>query len=156
LEGAARLDSTDAMTKHRSASPSPAAAGLVPPALVPLMTGFRGFFTAPVWDHVLVLVAGALLAPGKRTVSAALRIMGLGTSPGFARYHHVLSRARWDSRAVARKLLALTIEAFLPDGPIVIGIDDTIERRWGAKISDAIAATPTPPVVSAGFINVPA
>ena len=47
----------------------------------------------------------------------------------------MLSRARWDSRAVARKLLALTIEAFLPDGPIVIGIDDTIERRWGAKIA---------------------
>jgi hypothetical protein len=99
------------------------------------MTGFRGFFTAPVWDHVLVLVAGALLAPGKRTVSAALRIMGLGTNPGFARYHHVLSRARWDSRAVARKLLALTIEAFLPDSRTVIGIDDTIERRWGAKIA---------------------
>ena len=129
------MDSTDAMTKHRSASPSPAAAGFVPPALVPLMAAFRGFFTAPVWDHVLVLVAGAVLAPGKRTVSAALRIMGLGTSPGFALYHHVLSRARWDSRAIARKLLALTVEAFLPDGPIVIGIDDTIERRWGAKIA---------------------
>jgi len=99
------------------------------------MAAFRGFFTAPVWDHVLVLVAGAVLAPGKRTVSAALRIMGLGAAPGFARYHHVLSRARWDSRAVARKLLAMIIETFLPDGPVVIGIDDTIERRWGAKIA---------------------
>jgi len=68
------------------------------------MAAFRDFFTAPVWDHVLVLVAGAVLAPGKRTVSAALRVMGLGTCAGFARYHHVLSRARWSSRAVAGKL----------------------------------------------------
>ena len=64
------------------------------------MAAFRCFFTAPVWDHALVLVAGMVLAPGKRTVSAALRIMGLGTSPGFARYHHVLSRARWDRHTV--------------------------------------------------------
>src|SRR5260370_17372892 len=135
VEASARLDPTEAMPSHRSASPSPAAAPLVPPTLVPLMAAFRGFFTAPVWDHVLVLVAGAVLAPGKRTVSAALRIMGLGAAPGFARYHHVLSRARWDSRAVARKLLAMIIETFLPDGPVVIGIDDTIERRWGAKIA---------------------
>jgi DDE superfamily endonuclease len=99
------------------------------------MAGFRGFFSAPVWDHVLVLVAGMVLAPGKRTVSAALRIMGLGASPGFARYHHVLSRARWDSRAIARKLLAMILDAFLREGPVVIGIDDTIERRWGPKIA---------------------
>ena len=99
------------------------------------MAAFRGFFTAPVWDHVLVLVAGVVLAPGKRTVSAALRVMGLGTRPGFARYHHVLSRARWDSRAVARKLLAIILDALMREGPVVIGIDDTIERRWGPKIA---------------------
>jgi hypothetical protein len=92
------------MTRPRSACPSPAPAPLVPPALVPLMAAFRGFLIAPVWDHVLVLMAGAVLAPAKRTVSSALRIMGLGAAPGFARYHHVLSRARWDSRAVARRL----------------------------------------------------
>jgi DDE superfamily endonuclease len=99
------------------------------------MAAFRAFFTAPVWDHVLVLVTGTILAPGKRTVSAALRVMGLGSAAGFARYHHVLSQARWSSRAVARKLLAMIIEAFLPNGPIVIGMDDTIERRWGQKIA---------------------
>jgi hypothetical protein len=130
-----RFDSTDAMTKHRPRSSSPAKASLAPPALVSLMAAFRDFFTAPVWDHALVLVAGMVLAPGKRTVSAALRIMGLGTSPGFARYHHVLSRARWDSRAIARKLLAMILDTFLREGPVVIGIDDTIERRWGPKIA---------------------
>src|SRR5215813_2590882 len=66
------------MKTHRSPSPSPAAPPLVPPAVIPLLAGFRFLFTAPVWDHVLVLVAGTILAPGKRTVSAALRAMGLG------------------------------------------------------------------------------
>src|SRR5215472_6715202 len=123
------------MKNHRSPSPSPAAAHLVPPAVIPLLAGFRFLFTAPVWDHVLVLVAGAILAPGKRTVSAALRVMGLGSEAGFARYHHVLSQARWSSRAVAQKLLAMILAAFLPSGPVVIGMDDTIERRWGPKIA---------------------
>jgi hypothetical protein len=122
---------------HRSPdpSPSPAVAAIVPAILGSLMATFRGFFTAPVWDHVLVLIAGAVLAPGKRTVSAALRIMGLSEVDDFAVYHHVLSQARWDSRAIARKLLTMILDRFLPRGPLVVGIDDTIERRWGAKIA---------------------
>jgi len=107
----------------------------VPPILLTLMEAFRGFFTAPVFDHVLVLVTGAVLTPGKRTVSAVLRIMGLGQAGGFALYHHVLSQARWDGRAIARKLLAMILDRFLPAGPVIIGIDDTIERRWGQKIA---------------------
>jgi hypothetical protein len=120
------------MTTHRF--PAAAGAALVPPVLATWLSAFRDCFTAPVWKHVLVLVAGAVLAPGKRTVSEALRVMGLAARPGFARYHEVLSRARWDARTVARKLLAQVLDVFLPAGEVVIGIDDTIERRWGAKI----------------------
>ena len=109
--------------------------GIVPPILLTLMAAFRGFFTAPVFDHVVVLVTGTVLTPGKRTVSAALRIMGLAQAADFALYHHVLSQARWDSRAIARKLLTMILERFLPAGPVIIGIDDTIERRWGGKIA---------------------
>jgi DDE superfamily endonuclease len=126
------------MTRHhRSCDPSPscAAAAIVPPILVSLMGAFRGFFTAPVWDHVLVLVAGVVLTPGKHTVSAALRMMVLSQAGDFALYHHVLSQARWDSRAIARKLLAMILDRFLPVGALIIGIDDTIERRWGPKIA---------------------
>jgi hypothetical protein len=91
---------------HRSPDPSPssAVATILPPMLGSLMEAFRDFFTAPVWDHVLVLVAGAVLTPGTRTVSAALRIMGLAEASDFALYHHV---SRWDSRAIARKLLTM-------------------------------------------------
>jgi len=122
---------------HRSPdpSPSPATAAIVPPVLVSLMAAFRSFFTAPVWDHVLVLVTGAILTPGKRTVSAVLRIMGLSEAADFALYHHVLSQAHWDSRVIARRLLSLILERLLPSGPVIIGIDDTIERRWGDKIA---------------------
>jgi DDE superfamily endonuclease len=116
---------------HRSPdpSPSPATAAIVPQAIVSLMAAFRDFFTAPVWDHVLVLVTGAVLTTGKRTVSAVLRIMGLAEAADFALYHHVLSQAHWDSRIIARKLLCLILERLLSAGPVIIGIDDTIERR---------------------------
>jgi hypothetical protein len=105
-----------------------------PLVLVGWMSAFRGCFSAPVWSRVLVLIAGAVLAPSKRTVTQALRVMGLASSPGFARYHEVLSRARWNGRAVARVLLRQVLGTFLPAGEVVIGVDDTIERRWGLKI----------------------
>ena len=81
-----------------------------------------------------MLVAGAILAPGKRTVTQALRVMGLADRPGFGRYHEVLNRARWDARDIARRLLRHLLAVLWPDGEVVIAIDDTIERRWGAKI----------------------
>jgi hypothetical protein len=74
--------------KHRE---SPTAVAPVPEILVTWLTIFRPCFTAPVWNHVLVLVAGAVLAPGKRTVTRTLRVMGLADRPGFGRYHEVLN-----------------------------------------------------------------
>ena len=95
---------------------------------------FASCFTAAIWRHVLVLVAGTLLAPGRRTVTAALRVMGLDQTASFAVYHRVLSSVRWSARAVAHRLLFVLVATFVRDGPVVIGIDDTIERRWGPKI----------------------
>ena len=99
------------------------------------MAPFRSFFTAPVFEHALVLLMGAMLAPGKRTVSSALRITGRAAASNFTCYHQVLNRARWSSLAAAGRLLMLIIDRLVPDGPVVIGIDDTIERRWGPKIA---------------------
>ena len=121
------------MTTKRSGAAAPILP-LVPPILATWLPVFRPCFTAPVWNHVLVLVAGAVLAPGKRTVTQALRVMGLGDDRGFGRYHEVLNRARWDARVLARRLLLHILDRLLPEGPVIIGIDDTIERRWGAKI----------------------
>lgn len=106
----------------------------VPVTLARLIVKFVPMFSKRVWDHGQVLVVGALLAPGKRTVSAVLRVMGLSQERHFQNYHRVLNRARWSSVAVARVLLELLVGTFVPTGPVVIGIDDTLERRRGEKI----------------------
>src|SRR4051812_32268448 len=85
--------------------------------------------------HAELLPIGAILAPGKRTVTSLLRIAGLGRERRFTNYHRVLNRAVWDPRAAARLLLGLLIAAFAPSGPVVLGIDDTIERRRGKRIT---------------------
>jgi hypothetical protein len=79
---------------------------------------------------------GAILAPGKRTVSSALTAMGLDQQKRFHRYHRVLSRAVWSSGEASRVLSELLVEAFVPEGePLVVGVDETLERRQGKKIA---------------------
>ena len=106
-----------------------------PKTILQLLAAFAPVFSRRVWRHARVLAAGALLTPGKRTVAAALRVAGLGRFRRFERYHRVLNRARWSGLAVGRILLGLLVAAFVPDGPIVFGIDETIERRRGAEIA---------------------
>ena len=96
---------------------------------------FAFLFTRPTWGRVPVLVEGTLLTLHRCTVSAALRATGRDRSPGFARYHCVLNRARWSARAAAHVLLGLLVATFAPSGPVVIGVDDTLERRWGKRIT---------------------
>src|SRR5271166_6893463 len=93
------------MASNRPGAATASDPHLVPPALTAWLSVFRPCFTTPVWNHILVLLAGAVLAPGKRTVTQTLRVMGLAEEPSFRRYHEVLSRARWDARTVARQLL---------------------------------------------------
>jgi hypothetical protein len=99
------------------------------------MAPFGSMFTAPTWQRVLVLLIGAVLSPGRRTVAAALRVTGLDQDPRFTNYHRVLNRCRWSSRRVARCLFGLLVKTFVPSGPVILGLDDTLERRWGAKIA---------------------
>ena len=117
---------------HRlQVSPDP-----LPPRFLSCLAGFADLFTRPTWSHVLVLIAGVILAPSRRTVTSALRILGRERDPDFCTFHRILNRAAWSSRVVAGRLLVLLIAAFMPTGaPVVIGLDDTIERRWGPKIS---------------------
>jgi hypothetical protein len=99
-----------------------------------LLTTFAPLFTRRVWHHVQVLMVGAILAPGKRTVTAALRVMGLAHAKCFQQYHRVLNRAIWSSLEGSRLLLLLLVHTLAPSGPLVLGVDDTLERRRGAKI----------------------
>ena len=122
------------MKPHRSTATPPEAS--LPAGLLSRLAGLPEQFTRPTWQNARLLVAGAILAPGKRTVTAALRILGRDQDTDFPIYHGVLNRAVWSSRAVAGWLLRQQVAALLgPDATVVIGIDDTIERRWGRKIS---------------------
>ena len=81
-----------------------------------------------------MLLVGAILAPRKRTVTAALRVMGSARQSDFARYHQVLNRASWSTFAASQMLLDLLLSAFDTGSALVFGIDGTLERRWGKKI----------------------
>ena len=108
----------------------------LPTQMIRVLLPFAPLFSKRIWQHAQLLLIGAILAPGARTVSSALRAMGLDQEKRFHRYHRVLSRARWSSREVARVMLGLLVEAFVPEGsPLVVGIDETLERRYGRKIA---------------------
>jgi hypothetical protein len=94
------------------------------------------FYGVTTWVKAEILLIGTILTTGKRTVTAALRVMGLQDDTKFAQYHHVLNRAVWKPLDLAQVLLKLLIRTFSgPDEPLVFGIDETIERRWGHKIA---------------------
>ena len=107
----------------------------LPTPMIRLLAPFAPLFSKRVWQNAQLLLAGTILAPGRRTVSSALRAMGLDQYKRFHRYHRVLSRASWSSREASRILLGLLLEAFVGEGPLILGIDETLERRWGKKIS---------------------
>ncbi len=66
----------------------------LPTVMIRVLVPFAPLFSKRVWQHAQVLLAGAILAPGTRTVSSALRAMGLNQEKRFHRYHRVLNRAR--------------------------------------------------------------
>jgi hypothetical protein len=107
----------------------------LPIMMIRLLAPFAPLFSKRVWQNAQLLLVGAILAPGRRTVSSALRAIGLDQYKRFHRYHRVLSRASWSSREAGRILLGLLLEAFVGEGPLILGIDETLERRWGKKIS---------------------
>jgi hypothetical protein len=107
----------------------------LPTAIRLVLAPFAPLFSHRVWLYAQVLLLGALLAPGARTVTTALRVMGLGAERHFTNYHRVLNRATWSARQGSRMLLGLLITLLVPPGAtIVLGADDTVERRNGRKI----------------------
>ena len=99
------------------------------------MLSFAPLFSFRVWPHAQVLLTGAILAPGKRTVSALLRVMGLDHRSDFQTYHRVLNRYVWSPLEGSRLLLQVLLATFTPCGRLVFGLDDTIERRRGDRIA---------------------
>ena len=118
---------------------------------------FAPVFSRPVWQHVKVLLTGAVLAPGKRTVTAILQIMGHSAAPDFQTYHRVLHRAVWSPLTASRLLLRLLVAVFIPPGVVVFGLDDTMERRRGDHMTakgisrDPVRSSHAPVVKASGL-----
>jgi hypothetical protein len=107
----------------------------LPPEMIVLLAPFAQLFSDRVWLHAQVLVVGAILVPGKRTVSSCLRVMGLAWEYHFTNYHRVLNRATWSALQASKILLGLIVVRLVPAGvPLVLGADDTVERRSGRQI----------------------
>jgi DDE superfamily endonuclease len=101
-----------------------------------LLVPFQSAFSKPTWRKAVLLVEGALLTHGHRTVTAALRAVGLQEERHFNGFHHVLSRARWSPLRLSYLLLMLLVRTFIPQGTTIeIVVDETLERRWGPHIS---------------------
>ena len=75
----------------------------LPSSFAAVVLHFAPLFRRQSWHHAEVLLAGVILAPGRRTVASVLRISGLAGERRFVNYHRVLSRAAWSPRAASRQ-----------------------------------------------------
>jgi len=106
----------------------------LPSEYTTILSTFVPVFSRRIWQKAHALVIGAIMTPGERTVASALRIVGLDADRHFQNYHRVLNRAVWSSLELSRLLLGLLVSTFAAFGPVILGLDDTIERRRGIKI----------------------
>ena len=120
----------------------------LPQVAEPLLMSLSIAFTQPTFNRILVLIAGAVLAKGRRTITSILWIVR-GLAPGhLTDYHRVFSRASWSLFPLGQ-VLAAAIVQWLPDGPIAVAIDDTTAQHRGKKVygkgchHDAVRSTHT-------------
>src|SRR5918911_207470 len=123
---------------------------LVPgPQVVALLQTFAVAFTRPTFVHAVVLLYGAILAPGRRTVAAALRAVGSREECHFTSYHRVFNRAAWSPLRLSRLLLHLIVSTLLPPhAPVILPVESTLVRRtgrriaWKGRFQDAVRSQP--------------
>ncbi|HEY1348862.1 MAG TPA: transposase [Ktedonobacteraceae bacterium] len=108
----------------------------LPKRMRQVLRHFETAMSERVWEGANVLLIGAILAPGERTVAAILRVMGCSDEKPFQNDHRVLNRAKWSSRERSHRLLLLLVRLFCAgNAPLIMGIDETIERRRGRQIA---------------------
>ena len=105
------------------------------PSIIQIFAPFAILFScSKTWTKAALLMTGAILCKGGRTICSSLRVLGLQGEQAFENYHRVLNRAQWSALDGAKILLLQLIKALNITGPLVIVIDDHIERRNGKKI----------------------
>lgn len=127
------------------------------PAILSILSPFAVLFSRPVWNNALALLIGTILCRGKRTVCAALRVMGLSGETAFSKYHHVLNRVAWSPLLASKILFQLLLDVIETENPLVLFIDETLERRKGPMIKakgyycDAVRSSKNVVVKSSGL-----
>jgi hypothetical protein len=98
---------------------------------------FESAVSPPTWSKIQGLLIGTLFARGRRTVTAALRQMGLHEASNCTLYHHVVNRAQWSALALRRRLLVLLVRTLIVGGgELTFVIDETLERHWGRRLTN--------------------
>jgi hypothetical protein len=95
---------------------------------------FSPVFSSPCWKKAVSIFVGTVLCKHKHTTTNILRALGLSQSSTFCNFHRFFNRDKWSMTEAAKILAQKIISVFIPEGPILIGIDETLERRWGKKI----------------------
>ena len=107
---------------------------ILPPEAQPLLLALAPAFTAPTFGRFTTLLAAALLTPGRRTVANLLRTLGT-LAPGHrTAYQRVLSRAPWSGIGLGCALTAFLLRHLLPDGPVILVGDDTVDGHKGKSV----------------------
>lgn len=97
--------------------------------IITVIAHFQPAFTQPSYQKVVVLLVGTLLTRGRRTVTAALRAVGLQKHKQWAKYHHLLNRARWSGLLVSQILLQVLVATFVAlSATVDLVVDETLER----------------------------
>jgi hypothetical protein len=107
----------------------------LPLAMTTVLGTLAPLFSRRTFEHAALWLVGAILAPGKRPVTTLWRVRGKSADAHVQHDHRILNRARWSALAASRMLLTLLLDAFVPEGPVVMGIDETSERWRGEKIA---------------------
>lgn len=127
------------------------------PEIISVIAVFACVFNRPTWKNIQTLMLGAILCRGARRVTSVLRVMNLGHEPNFGKYHRVLNRSAWDGLALSKILLGLLIKLLPESWPILVAVDETLERRQGKKIKakgayrDAVRSSQSNVVISYGL-----
>ena len=107
---------------------------VIPGFAQPVLSSFAPVFYHPTYQRFLVLLVAAILTTGRRTVADLLRTAGELAPGDPSSYHRVLSRRRWSSPELARLLIGLILDHWIPEGPVSLAGDDTVDEHRGARV----------------------
>ena len=125
--------------------------------IISVLAAFASEFTRPTWKNIQTLFIGAILCRGARRITSILRVMDLREERNFSKYHRVLSRAEWNGLVLSKILLGMLIAILPVSWPILIAVDETLERRKGKKINakgvyrDAVRSSQSKVITSFGL-----